>query len=157
MQIFIVRKVFRNRYLYALFCLFMLSLLFFAGRGAAKLAKQGYLNRTSKLLYLFEASASDMARIQRLLADPDPIVRSAGYYGLLESGNAETDFLLGRYEDEMDSSVRMAILYVLYKLGEDEVLDALKAESSENIREYIESTLQRQDESLPEVHSRILF
>lgn len=129
---------------------------FFLGRTAARGLTRSYLSTSSRLVYLFDLTASDMARIHRLLAHPDPLIRSAGYYGLLESGTAESDYLLGRYEKEQEQSVRMVILYVLYRTGDTAAVMQLRRTAADDLRSYIDNVLLDSPESeRPECNGRI--
>ncbi|MFW6365519.1 MAG: hypothetical protein ACOC2H_03470 [Spirochaetota bacterium] len=132
--------------------------MFFLGRFSAQLLKRSFMARKSRLIYLFDLTASDMARIQRLLADPNPLIRSAGYYGLLDSGTAGADYLLEQYGKETDRSVRLVILYVLYTSGHTETVMDVRRDAPEYVRDYIDTVLLRKsDRDRDKINSRIVL
>jgi hypothetical protein len=147
---------YKSLFLFLLIVLGVAAFSTFSGHYFGKTVKESFIADNSKLVYLFGFSTEDMAHIQRLLANPDPIVRSAGYYGLLESGNINTEYLLERYEKE-DESVKKVILYILYQSNKTENLEKLYNSGPDAIKEYINTILITDDKESKIIDSRILY
>ncbi len=150
------RGVYR-RVLAGVLYVLIVTALFFAGRYTASLLKSSFISDNTRLMYLFDISAADMLKIQRLLAHPDPIIRSAGYYGLLETTRVETEYLIEKYKEEHDTSVKRTILFLLFEMGETGAIDEIKRDAPKEIQEYIESTLTVDETRLPEINNRIIM